>query len=195
MNPIAYISLALLGIFGGAQILKRPSRVFKYLFYISILIVFVVLAYFTYAQYRLWHVDGSVTRFFFPPYQSWNFFIIYSLSRFWAPYLVSMTAAFVFLAVMKILNKKFGGIFFYEEEPYLLASSLLLVGHPLWLVYIFGVIGVQVLVSTLRSLLFKKRERTSFLYLWVPLAILVIILKKPLLSLPFLAVLRFAAAL
>jgi hypothetical protein len=188
-----YIALGTLVFQGGAQITKRPSWVFKAILVLAILAIFGTLGYWTLMQYKVWNIEGAAGRYFLPPHQSWNFFINYVLARFWAPYLVSLAAAILFFISAKLLNKKRGGQLFYDEEFYLSAAGFFVAGHPLWLVYLIVTITIHFLFSNF-YFLFSKRDkdaRLSFQYLWVPIGILVILLREPLLNLPFISVLRF----
>jgi len=65
---------------------------------------------------------------------------------------------------------------FEPEEPYLIAVSIALVSHPLWLFYLLLSLFIYLLLS-----LISKGRRTSLYYLWVPIAMATVAI-EPLLS-------------
>ena len=85
-------------------------------------------------QYRAWQ-SGALSRLLLPAYQG-GYFYFYSFTRFFANHLVALGFALLLFWMMTQLNRRSGGQFFEKEEPYLAATTLFLVGHPGWLIYI-----------------------------------------------------------
>ncbi len=193
-------TISVLVILLGAQIFLRffnfnINRIVKYLFALAIIAVFAFSFFQSYQQYRVW-AGNELSRNLLPPYQSINYFIFYAFTRFFAPYLISLIAAFLFMFSAKILNKKFGEKFFYSEEIYLGATATFLAGHPGWLFYVIFMIFIYFLiqvVSTAWSSISKSQlsmPRLSPYYLWIPTAIIVIIMVRWLQTLPWWSLLK-----
>ena len=194
---VFYISLTILVLSLGAQLTLRSFgnrstnnksvRIYEWIFYGAIILIFANSFYLSYSQYKIWKYGplSEFTKFFLPPHQSINYFIGYSLFNFFATYLVSLVFAFLFLKAVKYYNKKFEEKFFYPEEYYLGALAIFLSGFPGIFIYIISLF----LASALGSLILNKfstlkGERVSFYYLWIPVAIFVIIISRYLQQLP-----------
>ena len=181
MSVYSLLALLITGVIGVASPTDRGryflSRYIKLIFIVTVITVFILSGYFTFKQYETWAND-PLAQFLLPPYQSLNYFISYSLIQFFAPYLISLVVALLFLKVTLSLNRKSGEIFFEEEEPYLAATSIFLVGHPGWLIYVVALIAVYLLLHTTYYLLQKKSERLPLYYLWAPTAFFVILLNE-----------------
>ncbi len=169
---------------------EPPSaKLFKYFLIISIFIVFILLFYQSWQQYQSWS-QNEVSKFLLPPYQTINCFIFYAASRIFAPYLISLIAAILFLFSAKALNKKYQERFFYPEEPYFGALAIFLTGHPGWIFYGIAVILIYLLIHLFLLIYYKlcsltiersnrlerKPLRISLRYVWLPAAIFVIII-------------------
>ena len=59
---------------------------------------------------------------------------------------------------------------------------MFLVGHPGWIFYFVFLIVLYLFIHLYYQLIFRRNERISPYYLWVPTAIFVIIIGKYLLS-------------
>ncbi len=181
-----YLSLGILIVFLGASRLAGRSfainlpRLSKYFFAATIILIFIFLFFQSYQQYQLW-LKNDISKHLLPPYRDINYFIFYSLTRFFGPYLISLAAGILFLFSAKILNKKYQERFFYPEEPYFGALAIFLTGHPGWLFYLVILIFIYLvlhLLSVIGHWSFWKGERLSLYYLWLPAAIFVIIISK-----------------
>ncbi len=189
-----YLSLIILILVLGAQLTLRslaikravvdlvnPVKIFKSFFYGTIVLIFSNSFYLSYSQYKIWKYGlfTEFTKFFLPPHQSISYFIGYALFHFFATHLVSLVLAILFLKAVKYYNKKFEEKFFYPEEYHLGALAIFLSGFPGIFLYIISIF----LASALGSLILNKfstlkGERVSFYYLWIPVAIFVIIISK-----------------
>ncbi len=179
------ISLAILILVLGLQIIRRFGGLFgiknfnlRYIFIISILIIFGMLFYQSYQQYQIWSQNGP-SKFLLPPYQNINYFAFYVFMRFFVSYLISLVAAIVFLIVAKVLNKKYEERFFEPEEFWLGALAIFLVGYPGWLFYLVFVVLLYSLIHIFSLLISRfSSSRISLYWLWIPTAIFVIIIGK-----------------
>jgi hypothetical protein len=196
---IQYISLGIVVLVFLSQIfLSGNSRlvIIKRIFTGSVFLVSLVLAYYSYAQYSLWR-GGELTHLFLS--DGPEYFLGYIAYRFWAQYIVSLLVALFFLWWARRYNAKHENKFFYAEEPYLLATSLFLTGHPMWIAYLVATIIFYVLFSLVYRLKYLKNQqgdngepRVSFYYGWLPTALLVILMKGALVEIPIIQILVFA---
>ncbi|MEK7593224.1 MAG: hypothetical protein AAB464_00700 [Patescibacteria group bacterium] len=99
--------------------------------------------------------------------------------KFFGPYLISLIFAFLFFFVAKYLNKKYQERFFYEEEFFIGALAIFLIGYPLAIFYLIGVISIYLLAHFVLAGASKNfGERLSTYYLWLPIAISVILISE-----------------
>ena len=184
---MTFLSLGILVFAFGASLLKgRPFgiKVLKVIFIIAIIAVFSLLIYYSYQQYVAWQ-SVEPSKFLLPPYQAIDYFVKYVGARFFAPYLISLIAAILFLFAAKRLNKKYEERFFEPEELWLGALAIFLVGHPGWFFYFTGLILIYFLIHIFITFYYKlffrispREVRISLRYMWIPLAIFVIIINK-----------------
>lgn len=174
---VEYITFVILVLLGGVQLLKR-SFLNKYgavIFISSVLVVSATLAFSSYLQYQLWLANG-LTRYFLPPYQSPDYFLFYSFKNIFGSYVISLVVSLaVFFLVFRFSSSR--RELFYSEESYLAAVSFFLVGHPGWFLYLILLLFGH-LIFSIANWFFVHRPKTSFFYLWVPVALFVIIISK-----------------
>lgn len=174
--------LALVLVFQGSSIFKNGrSLLLKYrrwLLPVSALIVFSLVFKTMREQFLLWYNDG-VARALVPPYSDTGisyFLFGYSLPRFFAPYIISFIAAWFFIWFAGLMNRKYGGRFFYEEEIYFAGAAVFLTGYP-GVVYFFVLLILVHLIFQILSVFLKGvGERMSLYYLWFGIALFVIII-------------------
>ena len=203
---MSLLTLSILIVFLGAsrlagrsfavnQRITNPTRIYKYFFLVAISLFFSFFVFQSFQQYWVW-AGNELSKNLLPPYQSANYFIFYVFTRFFAPYLISLAAALVFLFLTKILNKKYGERFFEPEEFYLGASAIFLSGHPGWLFYVVFLLAIYVLIqlfSTAKSSILNSKfspVRVSLYWLWIPTAIFVILIQRWLELLPIWQILK-----
>ncbi|MCP6719933.1 MAG: hypothetical protein KJI72_01220 [Patescibacteria group bacterium] len=165
----------------GAGRTSKAYRIFKYLFWISVAFIFTYYFYLVYAQYIAWRDGGSFTQLLVPPHQSIAYVFGYHFTRFGLYYLVSLAVALLLLVLASRLNIKFKRRFFEDEEPYLGALAVFILGNPawgyVWIYYIITLLLMASLVTSYQLLITKENRRFSLYWLWLPVAILVIITK------------------
>ncbi|MBI4119784.1 MAG: hypothetical protein HY456_02995 [Parcubacteria group bacterium] len=155
---------------------NKIRTVFKTLFFLAVVIVFAVQAYWAREQFLAWHNAAPPLNYLVPPYRGIGYFLSYGYTHFFMKYLLSFAASLALLFSSKFLNRKFQYRFFEEEEPYIAASALFLSGHPGWLLTIIFVLALSVLLSTFYFLFSSKKERVPLYYLWLPASIFAILL-------------------
>jgi len=184
-----YISLTILIIVLGASLYKGRSfaisdkiKTLRIFFIISISVVIFWGFYESFLQYQIWSGD-VLSKFLLPPHQSIGYFLKYSFIHFFWGNLISLGAGLLFLLGATKLNNRFQKRFFEEEEPYLGALAMFLLGQPFWMIYFIAVTAIGVLGSLF--LIFKAKvvgsetfHRFPFYYLWLPVAIIVLIIKN-----------------
>ncbi|MFH1346869.1 MAG: hypothetical protein ABIH10_01315, partial [Spirochaetota bacterium] len=165
-------------------------KIYKYIFIAAISLIFIFFVFQSFQQYWVW-AGNELSKNLLPPYQNINYFLFYVFTRFFAPYLISLGAALIFLFSTKILNKKSGERFFYPGEIYIGASAIFLTSHPGWLFYVVFLIIIYLIIH-LYSLFIIHNSfvRVSLYWLWIPTAIIVIILMNWLQTLPWWGLLK-----
>ena len=166
------------------------SKFLRYIWIISVVAILGILTYWATLQYQLWE-SSEFTKHLLPPYQSFGFFYSYVGKRFFAPWLISLLFAIVISRVSKLLNKKYGERFFENEEIELIAFGVFLVGYPGFFIYLPLLLVVYLVLQIINNIraVFSSQgiknvseepaysRRLSAYYLWIPLAILAIIIK------------------
>ena len=165
-------------------------RIIRFIFLFAIFVVFLLLFYQSYLQYEAWfsnefskHLLGQRVEFDNLNI-SVNYFIFYAITRFFAPYLISLISALIFLILAGKFNKKHDEKFFEREELWLGALALFLTSWPGAFFYFIGLILVYLIIHIILSLIYSFSPlRVSLYYLWMPTAIFVIIINKWLIEL------------
>ncbi|MDD4761592.1 MAG: hypothetical protein PHZ25_01015 [Candidatus Pacebacteria bacterium] len=182
-----YFSLSVLLILFLVQIFKRDAsfRASRFFFFFSIFFLLLLRIYLVFAQYKVWKTN-PLTEKFLPPFNNWSYLIEFSLTRFFAPFFVSLVSSLLLVFLLKKINKKSQERLFYPEEPFLAGSSLLLSGYPGLIFFVIFLFFSQLFISIIFYLIFKLRlsselkepPRIPFLFLWVPSAFFVIIISN-----------------
>lgn len=146
-------------------------------FWLSPFLVGGLLFYLTRAQFLVWSGTG-LSGYLVPPYSNIIYFLQYSLFHFWASYITSFLVGFLVLKLAQHFNKKHDEKFFEKEEPYLIGLSVFLVGHPGWMVYLGLVLIITFLFALGSWLNTKQIYRISYYKLWLPLALIAIVLDR-----------------
>lgn len=155
----------------------------KWLFIVSILSVIFWYLYLTGLQYITWVEAGPPSSFFLPPYEDITYLFQYHLIRFLMYYCISFIVALLFIVYGRRYNKKFGSKFFEDEELYIGGTAIFLLGNPswayLWIFYLLAIFLVGLCGTFYTNKVLKKtEERFPFYYLWMPLAIVAIIIAE-----------------
>jgi len=155
-------------------------------FILSVIGAVIYYGYLVYSQYLVWFAGGPPSIYLLPPYQSIGYVFSYHFLRFGLGYSISLFCALLFLAVAVRFNKKNAERFFEREEPYLGALAIFLAGTPGELYYFLALILVYLAIHAVLNLLRRFNRhwsswpagselRLPLYWLWLPLAILVII--------------------
>lgn len=177
-------ALVLLAVLLGTQLLLRSKffsarvsfyalRFTHYGLIPAFLGIFAILSYWTFVQYRAW-AEHPISKHLLPPETPISYFIFYVGSRLVFPAMIALAAGMILWYVMRATNRRFGGRFFEDEEPILAATAALLVGYPGFLLYIPLVLAAGVVISLAYHL--SGRARAPLYFLWLPLALIVILI-------------------
>lgn len=181
--PLAISLLILSFLFKrGSKELLRASFLI-YLLAISLSIGISLLQ--SFLTYLSWE-KNSLSHLLLPPFTSINYFFSYIFFHFFRPTFFNLFLSLLFLALLKIFNKIFKGRLFFEEEIYFISLAVLISPFPTNLLLIFCAFLSGIFISLTRRIFKRKGEFTSLYYLWLPLAILMIIFKNFILTLPIL---------
>lgn len=181
MDYSQIFALAILLIFLILQIGRRPWQInfffwAKIGFWGSLAGAVLYYGYLVYNQYFIWFIGGPPTIYLLPPYESIGYVFSYHFIRFGLGYSISLLAAVLFLAAAVWHNRRHQEKFFEKEEPYLGALAIFLAGTPGGLFYFGGLIFVYFIFHLGLGLVRRpeKEFRLPLYWLWLPLAILVI---------------------
>ncbi|MFH0712461.1 MAG: hypothetical protein V2A55_01210 [Candidatus Jorgensenbacteria bacterium] len=191
MTSIGFFSLAVLVaalVFQVATYKTNKSngsyKSYRALFWFLVASIVLFYFYLVYSLYLAWSSGGGIGKFLVPPYGGISYVFGYQFSRFLLHYLVALAVAFALLVSAKRLNRRFGERFFESQEPYLGAISVLLLGQSVWdyawIYYLIAILALAVVGSLVVSHWLKRKERFSLYWLWLPVAILVILIKTAL---------------
>ena len=181
--PLAISLLILSFLFKrGSKELLRAS----FLIYLLAISLSIGISLFqTLLTYFSWE-KNSLSHLLLPPFTSINYFFSYIFFHFFRPTFFNLFLSLLFLALLKIFNKIFKGRLFFEEEIYFASLGVLISPFPTNLLLIFCTFLSGIFISLTRKIFKRKSEFISLYYLWLPLAILMIIFKNFILTLPIL---------
>lgn len=140
------------------------------------IIIFGALFYFSREQFLFWHGSGF-GRAFVPPFSPTGigYFLSFIFFNLFGEFIFSFLGACLFLWCAFFVNKHYGERFFYEDELYLGAAGIFLVGYPSLVYYLFLFFGVYLALHLLTLAYTQKSVRISPYYIWLPLALLLIV--------------------
>ncbi len=194
MANLNYFAIGILIAILGAQIFRRPfwgKRFIGLTFLISAILIFGYLSFLSWQQYWVWK-NSEITRYFLPPYTGIFYFISYVKMHIWNNYLVSLLLSILILNIFSFINKRYSERFFYQEEIYLAALAAFLVGYPAIFFYFSLAVFIYLLIHIFSFLSSRfSSQRLSLYYLWMPLAIFVILIIKWLQTLSIWKLLKF----
>jgi len=168
---------------------RLPKEKFlKLSFYIFSGTIILQSILFTILNWWLWSQQG-ITQQLLPPHSPVNYVLKYSWQHYWFESIITIFAAtFVFFGIY-FLNKKFEKNIFYNEEKYLAGLGILATGWPNCLIFLclvlflgifFHLIFLCFNVNKMRgredTVQLFEPFRLSFLYFWLPCALLILLL-------------------
>ncbi|MEK7195595.1 MAG: hypothetical protein AAB655_02785 [Patescibacteria group bacterium] len=172
-----WIAIGILALALGAQLMRRSPlpRFLNRILLASGIIILGILIYWTVLQYNAWK-SSMLTAFFLPPYQGIGYFYSTVGYNIFSPWLLSALASVVIVRLAWFGNRKFGERFMETEEFGLMRLGIFLNGYPGFLFYILFVLAAAILISAFYSL--TSLGRAPLYYLWIPLAIVSILVKN-----------------
>ena len=152
------------------------TRFEKWLLPTLVAIIFGVLFYIAREQFLYWHAGVEFGRAFVPPYSPTGigYFLSFIFFHLFGEFIFSFLGACLFLVCASAVNKRYGERFFYEDELYLGAAGILLVGYPGLVYYLFLFFSVYLALHLMAHAYVRESIRISPYYLWLPLALFLI---------------------
>ncbi len=185
LGLIDYLTLGILISLLLAQIYFKPSSkkliAAAKISYLGLVVsVIGVYVYLVVAQTNIWAAN-PLTKYLVPPYRPLSYVIGYYFIRFLLYYLVAFLISLAFYLFFKNINRRAGGVYLENFEIYAGALTIFALGNPgwpfLWLYYLGAFWLVYLAVQIFAFLKKKAMERISAYFIWLPTAILVIIIK------------------
>lgn len=184
---IAIVALLFLGQYRFPNFLRRHER----RIYLGVIaIVAGTLIYQVHTEFIELINSAPPTRYYGPPYTSISFFLFSGWSRIVGPYLLSVLVSALALWGMRMPSRYQDR--FEAGEPYLIATSIVLLRHPFWMLYVLVGIVSYVLVSLYQARQRGSATRVSFYKIWLPLAFIVLVAIPLLVTITGLDVISFA---
>lgn len=173
------IQLALLLIVGGAQIFLRSFslRVARIIYWIAAGLSFFWAAHTSYIQYLVWKMS-PLGKLLLPPHESIFYFIQYVGWRFFSSVFVLFLFSILFIFVSKTMNKKGGNRFFEDDEIYIAALAVVNAGYPQVLVFFVSFALIFLIINIIFTAIRGTEFRVSPYYLWIPAAVVAIIISE-----------------
>jgi hypothetical protein len=164
-----------LGILFGAQIISRPKAFFiaRVLYSVSLVLGIIYLLFLSYAAYE--RFEPGILKAF-NVYEGMAWFLPYIRFHIWNTYLVSFIVSLLFFFGARFLNSRREGMLLYDDEIWVAATSIFLVGYPGILFYGMLMAGILLIGSLIQTLSRGGGERFSAYFLWAPAALFVILM-------------------
>lgn len=175
MTGAELTGLLILGFAMGAQ-LRLRSFLLSYrnqILGVATLCIFGFVGLSAWQQYQTWAQD-PLAQFYLPPHQSWSYFILYVGRRFILSWVIAAVAGLFIWGSAHFFNKKYDERFFEAEEPFLFGLATFAAGYPTFLFYVIAMLLVGLLLTLIFAVL--KKGRAPLYYLWLPVAISVILI-------------------
>ena len=149
----------------------------RYLLAFSSLVVFGACFYYARLHFLAWGAN-EIMRAFVPPYNKdgIGYFLKFLFTELFNIYLISLAAAILFIFVLNYYNKKHGERFFYKEEVYFAGTALFIIGYPGIIYYLLGLLFLYLLLHIAGLATQGMGGQISTYYMWLPLALLVILI-------------------
>jgi hypothetical protein len=163
----------------GGQIFLRSfiEKISRFIYWFISVLSFVWVAYLSFTQYFLWKFN-EFSRFLLPPYQDIFYFIEYVGWRFFLPTLIVFLLSLIFIVLANKSNRLGGERFFHEGEIYIAALAFVGSGYPGVIIFILCFLLLFLVVSIFSSIFYGREQRTSPYYLWIPSALIAILITR-----------------
>ncbi len=133
-------------------------------------------------QYHAWKNGAPPASFLVPPYRGIGYVYSYVFFRFLLYYVVSGIVAGIFFIILRYINRMRGGIFFESDELFYASLAVFLLGFQewnyLWIWYGIAIFLITFVASLLNPRIRKGEDRFPMYFLWLPLAIIAIIISE-----------------
>jgi len=159
---------------GGRSLLFATRR---YLLAFSSLVVFGACFYYARLHFLAWGAN-EIMRAFVPPYNKdgIGYFLKFLFHELFNIYLISLATAVLLIFVLNYYNRKYDERFFYKEEVYFAATAIFIVGYPGIIYYLLGLLFLYLFLHIASLATQGAGGQISTYYMWLPLALLVILI-------------------
>lgn len=190
MTALSEVSIFIVILLIGAQLLKRPLLVSHSRRILQLVAAVMLIAAFLqfHRQFMALEQAEGFLRFLIPPYQPISYLFLTVFTKIIFSYLISLEIGLIITAAVKILPAQRRERIFETDEPFVMGLAIFLVGHPLWIILIILALGVLGLLHVIRPK--TSSSRMSLYRFWLPLALLTLAVGPWLLEVPFLKILR-----
>jgi len=154
-----------------------------------VLLLFVRSIFLTFSNWYIW-AHSEVLKGLLPPLTPITYFTGYIFRYAFSELVISLAFALLAIIGVTLLNKYFRGKFFYEEEKWLVGLGIISTYWPMSLVFVLFSLdmGIVLHFTYLAIANIKKKYRPdyrlSFLYIWLPVALLTLILSDIIIQCP-----------
>lgn len=175
LNGASAISIALVALAAAAYVICRPGRRLRSLSLMLLLVGIAARAglagLLSTAQYAAWKATelGSLL---LPPHQGWDYFVGYSVNRYWLPFLLALACAGLWYGFVRALRSH-SERYLDSGEGELTTLLVFAIGWPGALVLVPLALVSVVVIAVVRLTLFK-RELTTLGVPFIVAAILTI---------------------
>lgn len=150
---------------------NKKARIIFYLLFLIILTFIIYSSLLTFLQYKEWK-EHPISKYLLPPYQNINYFLTYSLFRYFRDFYFRLIGVFLTFMIIFFINFVLKRDVFYEDEKFILPAISLLFAFPYNLLFI--ILGFFVLLLIIMiNVLFNKElinEYFSLRNIWILLA-------------------------
>lgn len=163
----------------GAQLIKRSFLERRSWILAAASVTWVALGggVMSFILYRAWS-GNSLAMNYLPPVTPITYFLSYVGTRFFLAFGVSLVFAAIFVAAMMLMNRRCGGKFFDHGEIAVAGSAIFLSGFPGVLFFIPALIVFYLFAHIINFIRGRKGERIPLFYLWLPVALSVILINN-----------------
>lgn len=191
-HTVVYISLGILFLGFCAQVFTQKKNIPFFaarrktigVIFLFSGILFILGHYFfsVFLQYDAWKIASPPARFLVPPYRSIEYVFSFVFFRSLFYYIFSAIGAAAVFYVLRYMNKKRGDVFFEDDELLYACLAIFLLGFSgwnyLWVWYGVGIFVITFLASILNPRIRRGEDRFSMYFLWLPLAIIGILIME-----------------
>lgn len=172
--PVQAVALILLIFFSYTD--DGVTKKAKGLFWFVLASLSAIAVYKVFGQYQTW-ANNELGQFLLPPHQD-SYFLFFVFIKLLSPFLIAVAVAFLLIPILGVINKRFEGKFFEVAEPYLAATTIILLGYPALLFYFLLIILAYLAWHVFSYIKSHEQARLSLYHMWVPIGLITLMVSK-----------------